>query len=122
MPSKTWKPRLKVNMSFSQVENNPVDRSSSLEENQWLKTNQKTYKEETDQMTDKEESSQKMWFFFPETKKLDKFCLKRPASHGSIKRLQTQSKLTIGKVRPVLCLDKAVFHKVPFNSIKVSKN
>ena len=31
---------------------------------QWLKTNPKKYKEETDQTPDKEETSQKMWSFF----------------------------------------------------------
>ena len=33
MPSKSWKPRLKVNKNFSQVENNPVNKSSPLLEN-----------------------------------------------------------------------------------------
>ena len=33
MPRKSWKPRLKVNKNFSQVENNPVDKSSSLVKN-----------------------------------------------------------------------------------------
>ena len=35
-------------------------------------------------------------------KKLDQFYLKGPASYGSIKRLQTQSKLPIGKVQSYL--------------------
>ena len=66
MPSKSWKPRLKVNKNFSQVENTPVNKSSPLLENDSVAQNQreKKYKEETDQTPDKEETSQKMWSFF----------------------------------------------------------
>ena len=62
---------------------------SSSEEPSGSKSTQRRYKEETDQTTDKEKTSQKRWSFFPWSK-LDQFCLKGPASCGSLKWLQIQ--------------------------------
>ena len=56
----------------------------------------------------------------PEVKRLEQLYLKGPASYGSAKRLHTQSKLPLGKVQSYFG-DKTVFHKVPFNSIKISQ-
>ena len=99
MPSKSWKPRLKVNKSFSQVENNPVGKSSSLVENNTVARNQpkKDIKKNRTKRQTKKRPVRRCGLSFPEVKKLDQFYLKGPASYGSIKRLQTQSKLPLGK-------------------------
>ena len=104
MPSKSWKPRLKVNKSFSQVENNPVDKSSSLVGNNPMAQNQpkKDIKRKRTKRQTKKRPVRRCGLSFPEVKKLDQFFLKGPASYGSIKRLQTQSKLPIGKVQSYL--------------------
>ena len=91
-----------MNESFSQVENNPVDKSSSLVENNPLAQNQPK----------KDIKS-----------KLDQFYSKGPASYGSIKRLQTRSKLPVGKV-PSYLETKPSFTKyrsiqLKFPSLKV---
>ena len=100
MPSKSWKPRLKVNENFSQVENNPVNKSSPLLENDSVAQNQpeKNIKKKRTKSPTKKRPVRRCGLSFHEVKKLDQFYLKGPASYGSIKRLQTQSKLPIGKV------------------------
>ena len=104
MPSKSWKPRLKVNKNFSQVEKNPVDKSSSLVENNPVAQNQpkKDMKKKRTKRQTKKRPVRRCGLSFPEVIKLDQFYLKGPASYGSIKRLQTQSKLHIGKVQSYL--------------------
>ena len=104
MPSRSWKPRLKVNKSFSQVENNPVDKSSSLVENNPVAQNQpkKDIKRKRTKQQTKKSPVRRCGLSFPEVKKLDQFYLKGPASYGSIKRPQTQSKLPIGKLQSYL--------------------
>ena len=72
---------------------------SSREQHSGSKPTQKRYKEEPYQTTDKEETVRRCDLSFPEVKKLDQFYLKGPASYGSIKRLQTQSKLPLGKIQ-----------------------
>ena len=72
---------------------------SSREQPSGSKPTQTRYEEERDQTTHKEETRQKMLSFFPELKKLEQFYIKGPASYGSIERLQTQSKLPMGKVQ-----------------------
>ena len=100
MPSKFWKPRLKVNKNFSQVENNPVNKSSPLLENDSVAQNQpeKNIKKKRTKRQTKKRPVRRCGLSFPEVKKLDQLYFKGPASYGSIKRLQTQSKLPIGKV------------------------
>ena len=100
MPSKSWKLFLKVNKSFSQVENNTVDNSSSLVENNPVAQNQpkKDIKRKRTKRETKKRPVRRCGISFPEVEKLDQFYLKGPASYGSIKRLQTQSKLPIEKV------------------------
>ena len=100
MPSKSWKPRLKVNKNFSQVENNPVNKSSPLLENDSVAQNQpeKSIKKKRTKRQTKKRPVRRCGLSFPEVKKMDQLYLKGPASYGSIKRLQTQSKLPIGKV------------------------
>ena len=100
MPSKSWKPRLKVNKNFSQVENNAVNKSSPLLENDSVAQNQpeKNIKKKRTKRQTKKRPVRRCGLSFPEVKKLDQLYLKGPASYGSIKRLQTQSKLPIGKV------------------------
>ena len=49
--------------------------------------------------SDKKETSQKKWSFFHESKNLDQLYLKGRASYGSVKTLQAQSKLPLGKVQ-----------------------
>ena len=104
MPSKSWKPHLKVNKSFSQVENNPVGKSSSLVENNTVARNQpkKDIKRNRTKRQKKKRPVRRCGLSFPEVKKLDQFYLKGPASYGSIKRLQTQSKLPLGKIQSYL--------------------
>ena len=120
MPSKSWKPRLKVNKNFSQVENNPVNKSSPLMENDSVAQNQpeKNIKKKWTKRQTKKRPVRRCGLSFPEVKKLDQLYLKGPASYGSIKRLD--SKQAPYRQSPVLLGDKAVFHKVPFNSIKFS--
>ena len=104
MPSKSWKPRLKLNKSFSQVENNPADKSSSLVENNPVAQNQpkKNIKRKQTKRQTKKRPVRRCGLSFPEVKKVDQFYLRGTASYGSIKRLQTQSKLPIGKVQSYL--------------------
>ena len=100
MPSKSWKPRLKVNKIFSQVENNPADKSSSLVEKNQVAQNQhkKDIKRKRSKRQTKKRPVRRCDRSFPEVKKLIQFSY-GPASYGSIKRLQAQSKLPIGKVQ-----------------------
>ena len=89
-----------MNKNFSQVENNPVNKSSPLLENDSVAQNQpeKNIKKKRTKRQTKKRPVRRCGLSFPEVKKLDQLYLKGPASYGSIKRLQTQSKLPIGKV------------------------
>ena len=82
----------------------PVDESSSLVENNPMAQNQpkKDIKKKRTKRQTKKRPVRRCGLSFPEVKKLDLFYLKGPASYGSIKRLQTQSKLPIGKVQSYL--------------------
>ena len=105
MPSKSWKPLLKVNKSFSQVENNLVDNGSYLVEINPVARNQpkKDIKRKRTKRQTKKRPIRRCGLSFPEVKKLDQFYLKGPALFfGSIKLLQTESKLPIGKVQSYL--------------------
>ena len=71
---------------------------SSREQPSGSKPTQKRYKEKRTKRQTKKRPVRICGLSFPEVKKLDQFYLKGPASYGSIKRLQTQSKPPIGKV------------------------
>ena len=93
--------------------------SSTGERLSGSKSTRKKYKEETDQTPDKEQTSQKMWSFFSRIKKIGSVVFKRTSFVWKHKTT-TDSKQAPYRKIPVLFGDKAVFHKVPFNSIKIS--
>ena len=121
MPSKSWKPRLKVNKNFSQVENNPVNKSSPLLENDSVAQNQseKNIKKKRTKSQTNKRPVRRCGHSFPEVKNNGSVVFKR-TSFVCKHKTTTDSKKAPYRQSPVLFGDQAVFHKVLFNSIKIS--
>ena len=71
MPRRSWKPHLKVNKNFAQVENNPVDKSSSLLENDLVARSQpkKDIKKKRTKRQTKKRAVRRCGLSSPEVKK-----------------------------------------------------
>ena len=95
MPSKSWKTRRKVNKNFKQADKNPAVVIPNQPQEEITK------KQVTKRHT-KKRPVKRNGLSSPELKRLDQLYLKGPASHGSTKRLHTQSKLQLGKVQSYL--------------------
>ena len=104
MPGKSWKPRLKVNKSFSQIENKPAGKNSSQVKNNTVARNQpkKDIKRNRTKRQTKKRPVKRNGLSSPEVKRLEQLYLKGPASYGSMKWLETQSKLPLGKIQSYL--------------------
>ena len=87
MPSKSWKPCLKVNKNFSHIENNPVNKSSPLLEKDSVAQNQpqNNIKKKRTKRQTKKRPVRRFGLSFPDVKKLHQLYLKGPASYRSIK-------------------------------------
>ena len=78
------------------------------------------YGETSDETKDKRRPVKRNGLSSPEVKRLEQLYLKGPASYGSKKTLTYTEQAAIIQSE-VLFGDKTVFHKVPFNSIKISQ-
>ena len=96
MPNKSWSLRPKVNKNFTQVEKKPAV-AVAQDQSQKKITKKQPSKRQT-----KKRPVRRNGLSFHESKKLDQHYLKGPASYGSVKRLQAQSKLPLGKVHSYL--------------------
>ena len=96
---------------------------SSREQNSGSKPTQKIIKKNRTKRQTKERPVRRCGLSFPEVKKMDQFYLKGPASYGSINRLQTQSKLPLGKIQSYLetkpCFTKYRSIRLKFPRLKV---